>query len=163
MDARLIQNYQERNRLAATDGEFRQDISQIAATGSASAGTGSMFANKMPKYCLIKENELTLPEFPSASPSVEEFRLWLKSFIKHCDRNGNYPCMDVLVEATRKSEHQIDTKETVDAMLLAANDTSTEERPEGPSQVMNAVWNDDLKKALYEAIEHCTKGKCEKI
>ena len=105
IDARLILVSQEINRLTATDGELRQAISQVATTGSASVGTGGLFAHKMPKHCLIKKNELTLPEFPAASPSVDEFRMWLKSFVKHCARNGNYPCMDVLVEAARKSEH----------------------------------------------------------
>ena len=163
IDARLIQVSQEINRLTATDGELRQAISQVATTGSASAGTGGLFTHKMPKHCLIKENELALPEFPTVSLSVDEFRLWMTSFVKHCGRNGNYPCMDVLVEAARKPEHQIDTKETVDAMLLVAKSTATEDHPDGPSQVMNAVRNDDLKKGLYEAIEHCAKGKCENI
>ena len=105
---------------------------------------------------------MTLPEFP-LNPKVDDFRVWLRDFSKHCVGNGHYPSADVVFEAVRKTEHPVDHQEAANAMLLDANSTCTEDHPQGPDCVINHQWTDDQRKGLYDAIEHSTKGKCESV
>ena len=70
---------------------------------------------------------MTLPELPPTNPSVEEFRVWFRSFTEHCERNGNYQCADVLFETGQKSQHPSHTEAVVIAMLTGAKHTRIED------------------------------------
>ena len=123
----------------------------MQSRGNAGSSTGSPSQPIM--RGLLSDKDVQLPQVPSAKPSNEEFRRWLRIFARYCKRQQGFPFADMVFEAILETEDPIDNASAVTKLLLESQSVKTEEYPDGPDLTISTYWTLLREKELYDGVE----------